>query len=100
MPTNKPLLNMTNPKPPTVAALVPTLPAAAVACVGQYISPVQWLQYKIPEPPNITTLPYIVVELVENHIVLQLNDLVKVKKLHWKGNIKMAFSKRQYIYGK
>eukprot|EP00957_Ditylum_brightwellii_P033532 2541406-Ditylum_brightwellii.AAC.1 len=64
-------------KPPTVAALVPTLPAAAVACVGQYISSVQRLQYKMPEPPNITSLPHTVAELIGNHIALQLNDLVK-----------------------
>eukprot|EP00957_Ditylum_brightwellii_P155860 11864923-Ditylum_brightwellii.AAC.1 len=63
--------------PPTVAALVPTLPATVVAYVGQYTSSVQWLQYKVPEPPNITTLPHTIVELVINHIALQLNDLIK-----------------------
>eukprot|EP00957_Ditylum_brightwellii_P207100 15351451-Ditylum_brightwellii.AAC.1 len=80
MPTNKLLLNMTTTKPPTVATLVPMLPVAAVACVGQYTSPVQQLHYKIPELPNITTLPHTI--------------------LHWKGNVKTAFSKRQYMYSK
>eukprot|EP00957_Ditylum_brightwellii_P082507 6272677-Ditylum_brightwellii.AAC.1 len=54
----------------------------------------------MPEPPNITTLPHAAVKLIGNHIALQLNDLVKVKKSHWKGNIKTAFSKMQYIYNK
>eukprot|EP00957_Ditylum_brightwellii_P107849 8227173-Ditylum_brightwellii.AAC.1 len=61
--TNNPLLKTTAPKPPAVAALVPTLSTTAVACVGQYTSPVQQLQYKIQEPPNITILPQTVVEL-------------------------------------
>eukprot|EP00957_Ditylum_brightwellii_P098606 7511773-Ditylum_brightwellii.AAC.1 len=76
---------MNTPKPPMAAALVPMLPAAA---------------YTMPESPNITTLPHTVVDLIGNHITVRLNDLVKVKKSHWKGNVKTTFSKRQYIYDK
>eukprot|EP00957_Ditylum_brightwellii_P072955 5543863-Ditylum_brightwellii.AAC.1 len=79
MSTNNASLKVNTPKPPMIAAIVPTLPAEAVAVVGQYTSWVQWLQYKMPEPPNITTLPRTVIEL---------------------GNEKTAYSKRQYIYSK
>eukprot|EP00957_Ditylum_brightwellii_P085546 6506973-Ditylum_brightwellii.AAC.1 len=45
-------------------------------------------------------LPKTVVELFITHHALRLNELVKVDKRHWKGNVRTAYSKHQYVYEK
>eukprot|EP00957_Ditylum_brightwellii_P063985 4854092-Ditylum_brightwellii.AAC.1 len=68
--------------------------------VVQFSSPLQWLHYRVHKPSNITRLPKTVVELFITHHALCLNELEKVNKRHWKGNVRTAYSKRQYVYEK
>ena len=76
------------------------VPRAREVSLGSHVHPSRMLTYQTPEPQGICQLPKSFAELLNSHRVNGLHTLEGVDKRRWCNKVRVAFSKRHYLYTK
>jgi hypothetical protein len=78
----------------------PTEVARTQVSLGSQVHPSRMLTYNQPEPLRINKFPKSFVELLSSHRLLRLHTLDGVDKSRWSNAVRLAYSKRTYLYKK